>query len=54
MPFTRVGSYHDLPDALSRPGLVEIPLDRPRNVELHREVFGRAGAAVRAALDLSA
>jgi 2-succinyl-5-enolpyruvyl-6-hydroxy-3-cyclohexene-1-carboxylate synthase len=51
MPFTRVGSYHDLPDALSRPGLVEIPLDRPRNVELHREVFERASAAVRAALD---
>ena len=48
MPFTRLGSYRELPGALSRPGLVEIPLDRARNVELHREVFERASAAVRA------
>ena len=34
---------------LARPGLVEIPLDRPRNVELHRALFAQASAAVRAA-----
>jgi 2-succinyl-5-enolpyruvyl-6-hydroxy-3-cyclohexene-1-carboxylate synthase len=49
MPFTRIGSYSELPGALGRPGLVEIPLDRGRNVELHHEVFRRASAAVRAA-----
>jgi 2-succinyl-5-enolpyruvyl-6-hydroxy-3-cyclohexene-1-carboxylate synthase len=49
MAFTRVGSYRELPGALAHPGLVEIPLDRPRNVELHRELFERASAAVRAA-----
>ena len=43
-------SYADLPGALSRPGLVEIPLDRARNVELHRELFERASAAARAAV----
>ena len=47
--FTRVASYRDLPAALARPGLVEIPLDRPRNVELHRALFAQASAAVRAA-----
>jgi 2-succinyl-5-enolpyruvyl-6-hydroxy-3-cyclohexene-1-carboxylate synthase len=47
--FTRIGSYAELPAALAHPGIVEVPLDRPRNVELHREVFGRATAAVRAA-----
>jgi 2-succinyl-5-enolpyruvyl-6-hydroxy-3-cyclohexene-1-carboxylate synthase len=46
MAFTRVGSYGELPQALARPGLVEIQLDRGRNVELHREVFERASAAV--------
>jgi 2-succinyl-5-enolpyruvyl-6-hydroxy-3-cyclohexene-1-carboxylate synthase len=49
--FTRIGSYADLPGALSRPGLVEIRLDRPRNVELHRELFARASAAARAAVE---
>ena len=50
LPYTRIGSYRDLPGALSRPGLVEVPLDRARNVELHRELFSRAGEAVRAAV----
>jgi 2-succinyl-5-enolpyruvyl-6-hydroxy-3-cyclohexene-1-carboxylate synthase len=50
MPFTRVASYSDLPGAVGRAGLVEIPLERPRNVELHREVFQRASAAVHAAV----
>jgi 2-succinyl-5-enolpyruvyl-6-hydroxy-3-cyclohexene-1-carboxylate synthase len=54
MDFTRVGSYRELPDALSRPGLVEIPLDRARNVKLHRELFERASAAVRGAVAPSA
>jgi 2-succinyl-5-enolpyruvyl-6-hydroxy-3-cyclohexene-1-carboxylate synthase len=49
--FTRVRSYADLPGALVRPGLVEIPLDRARNVELHRELFERASAAARAAVE---
>ena len=48
LPFTRAASYTDLPGALAGPGLVEIPLDRGRNVELHREVFRQASAAVRA------
>jgi 2-succinyl-5-enolpyruvyl-6-hydroxy-3-cyclohexene-1-carboxylate synthase len=51
MPFTRIGSYADLPGALGRTGLVEIPLERARNVELHQEVFGRASAAARAAAE---
>jgi 2-succinyl-5-enolpyruvyl-6-hydroxy-3-cyclohexene-1-carboxylate synthase len=46
LKFTRVDVYADLPGALSAPGLVEIPLDRPRNVELHRELFERTSAAV--------
>jgi len=49
--FTRVRSYADLPGALSRPGLVEIPLDRARNVELHRALFDRASAAARTAVE---
>jgi 2-succinyl-5-enolpyruvyl-6-hydroxy-3-cyclohexene-1-carboxylate synthase len=49
LAFTRVASYRELPEALARPGLVEIPLDRPRNVELHRALFAEASAAVRAA-----
>jgi 2-succinyl-5-enolpyruvyl-6-hydroxy-3-cyclohexene-1-carboxylate synthase len=53
LPFTRVGSYADLPAALSRPGLVEIPLDRARNVELHRALFQRARAAAGAAVERS-
>ncbi|MGH2978639.1 MAG: 2-succinyl-5-enolpyruvyl-6-hydroxy-3-cyclohexene-1-carboxylic-acid synthase [Solirubrobacterales bacterium] len=48
--FTHIGSYADLPAALSRPGLVEVPLDRARNVELHRELFERASVAAHAAL----
>ena len=36
---TRVGSHSDLAEALERPGLVEVPLDRERNVKLHRELF---------------
>jgi 2-succinyl-5-enolpyruvyl-6-hydroxy-3-cyclohexene-1-carboxylate synthase len=51
MAFTRVGSYRELPRALGSPGLVEIPLDRARNVELHRDVFQRAAAAARAAVE---
>jgi 2-succinyl-5-enolpyruvyl-6-hydroxy-3-cyclohexene-1-carboxylate synthase len=44
--FTRVGGYPDLPGALAAPGLVEIPLDRARNVELHRELFARVSEVV--------
>ena len=44
--FTRVDSYADLPGALAAPGLVDISLDRPRNVELHRELFGRVSGVV--------
>jgi len=51
LPFTRAGSYSDLPGAFGRTGLVEIPLERGRNVELHHEVFRQASAAVRAAAD---
>jgi 2-succinyl-5-enolpyruvyl-6-hydroxy-3-cyclohexene-1-carboxylate synthase len=44
--FTRLGSYGDLAGALGAPGLVEVPLDRPRNVELHRELFDQVAEAV--------
>jgi 2-succinyl-5-enolpyruvyl-6-hydroxy-3-cyclohexene-1-carboxylate synthase len=41
LPFTRVVSHGQLDAALERPGMVEVVLDRPRNVELHRQVFER-------------
>jgi 2-succinyl-5-enolpyruvyl-6-hydroxy-3-cyclohexene-1-carboxylate synthase len=44
--FTRVERYADLPAALGARGLVEVPLDRARNVELHRELFRRVSAVV--------
>jgi 2-succinyl-5-enolpyruvyl-6-hydroxy-3-cyclohexene-1-carboxylate synthase len=44
--FTRLSSYGELPAALGAPGLVEVPLDRSRNVELHRELFERVATAV--------
>jgi len=47
LPFTRVTSHGDLAGALAGPGLVEVVLDRPRNVELHRQVFERIAEAVR-------
>jgi 2-succinyl-5-enolpyruvyl-6-hydroxy-3-cyclohexene-1-carboxylate synthase len=44
--FTRLSSHGELAGALGAPGLLEVPLDRPRNVELHRELFERVGEAV--------
>lgn len=49
LPFRRIGSYGDLDDALAGPGMVEVPLDRSRNVDLHRELFARVAEAVAAA-----
>jgi 2-succinyl-5-enolpyruvyl-6-hydroxy-3-cyclohexene-1-carboxylate synthase len=46
LPFTRLSSYGELPEALDSQGLVEVPLERSRNVELHRELFERVGEAV--------
>jgi 2-succinyl-5-enolpyruvyl-6-hydroxy-3-cyclohexene-1-carboxylate synthase len=46
LPFTRVASPAGLDEALAAPGLVEVPLDRPRNVELHRQVFERVAIAL--------
>ena len=46
LPFTRVASHPELDAALERPGMVEVVLDRPRNVELHRQVFERVAEAV--------
>ena len=46
LPFTRIAAYGDLEGALAGPGIVEVPLDRPRNVELHRELFERVARAV--------
>jgi 2-succinyl-5-enolpyruvyl-6-hydroxy-3-cyclohexene-1-carboxylate synthase len=43
--FTRIGAYSELGGAIAQPGLVEVPLDRKRNVELHREVFQRVAEA---------
>jgi 2-succinyl-5-enolpyruvyl-6-hydroxy-3-cyclohexene-1-carboxylate synthase len=41
LPFTRVGTHSELESALERPGMVEVVLDRARNVELHAQVFDR-------------
>jgi 2-succinyl-5-enolpyruvyl-6-hydroxy-3-cyclohexene-1-carboxylate synthase len=41
LPHRPVASQGALDTALEGPGMVEIKLDRPRNVELHREVFAR-------------
>jgi len=46
LPFTRLSSHAELGDALARPGLVEVPLDRARNVELHRELFALVAESV--------
>jgi 2-succinyl-5-enolpyruvyl-6-hydroxy-3-cyclohexene-1-carboxylate synthase len=39
LPFTRVASHGELDTALGGPGMVEVVLDRRRNVELHEQVF---------------
>ncbi|MEX0993787.1 MAG: 2-succinyl-5-enolpyruvyl-6-hydroxy-3-cyclohexene-1-carboxylic-acid synthase [Solirubrobacterales bacterium] len=46
VPFTRVASYEDLGGALASPGIIEVPLNRARNVELHRELFESVGEAL--------
>jgi 2-succinyl-5-enolpyruvyl-6-hydroxy-3-cyclohexene-1-carboxylate synthase len=48
LDFTRIGGYDDLEQALAKPGLVEVPLDRSRNVMLHHELFERISKAVAA------
>ncbi len=50
LSFSRVTGYRDLEQAIERPGLVEVPLDRERNVELHRQAFAAASQAVAEAL----
>jgi 2-succinyl-5-enolpyruvyl-6-hydroxy-3-cyclohexene-1-carboxylate synthase len=45
LPFTRVERYADLARAIAKPGLVQVPLDRARNVELHRELFASVSDA---------
>jgi 2-succinyl-5-enolpyruvyl-6-hydroxy-3-cyclohexene-1-carboxylate synthase len=46
LPFSRVSSHGELDAALERQGIVEVVLDRPRNVELHRQVFQRVAEAI--------
>ncbi|HEX8742894.1 MAG TPA: 2-succinyl-5-enolpyruvyl-6-hydroxy-3-cyclohexene-1-carboxylic-acid synthase [Thermoleophilaceae bacterium] len=47
MPYTRAGSLDELTVALGRgPGLIEVPTDRARNVELHRDLRARVEAAL--------
>jgi 2-succinyl-5-enolpyruvyl-6-hydroxy-3-cyclohexene-1-carboxylate synthase len=46
LPFTRVKSHGELEAALEQPGIVDVVLDRPRNVELHRQVFERVADAL--------
>jgi 2-succinyl-5-enolpyruvyl-6-hydroxy-3-cyclohexene-1-carboxylate synthase len=46
LPFARVSSHAALDEALGRPGLVEIVLDRARNVELHAQVFARVSDSI--------
>jgi 2-succinyl-5-enolpyruvyl-6-hydroxy-3-cyclohexene-1-carboxylate synthase len=50
LPFCRVGAHSELAGALARPGLVDVPLDRKRNVELHRQLFERVANAVAGAM----
>jgi 2-succinyl-5-enolpyruvyl-6-hydroxy-3-cyclohexene-1-carboxylate synthase len=46
LPFTRVEAHSGLADALAQPGMVEVVLERERNVELHRALFERVSAAL--------
>jgi 2-succinyl-5-enolpyruvyl-6-hydroxy-3-cyclohexene-1-carboxylate synthase len=46
LPFRRVTSHGELDAALAGPGLAEVVLDRPRNVELHAQVFERVARAI--------
>jgi 2-succinyl-5-enolpyruvyl-6-hydroxy-3-cyclohexene-1-carboxylate synthase len=48
LPFRRVTSDGELDAALEGAGMVEVVLDRPRNVELHRQVFERVAEAIAA------
>jgi len=48
LPFTRVETHAGIADAIKSPGLVEVPLDRARNVELHHELLRRVADSVRA------
>jgi 2-succinyl-5-enolpyruvyl-6-hydroxy-3-cyclohexene-1-carboxylate synthase len=44
--FSRVSSHDQLDAALDAPGIVEVVLDRARNVELHGQVFERVASAI--------
>jgi 2-succinyl-5-enolpyruvyl-6-hydroxy-3-cyclohexene-1-carboxylate synthase len=46
LPFRRLTAHDQLDGALEDPGLVEVPLDRTRNVELHRQVLARVTSAL--------
>jgi 2-succinyl-5-enolpyruvyl-6-hydroxy-3-cyclohexene-1-carboxylate synthase len=46
LPYSRVTTHSELDGALERPGLVEVVLDRPRNVQLHRELFESVQSAL--------
>ncbi|HEX2128384.1 MAG TPA: 2-succinyl-5-enolpyruvyl-6-hydroxy-3-cyclohexene-1-carboxylic-acid synthase [Solirubrobacterales bacterium] len=48
--FARIERLVDLENAVADPGLIEVPVDRRRSVELHREVNERASQAVAEAL----
>jgi 2-succinyl-5-enolpyruvyl-6-hydroxy-3-cyclohexene-1-carboxylate synthase len=47
IPFRRLTAHDQLDAALEAPGLVEVPLDRTRNVELHRQVLARVAGVLR-------
>ena len=47
MAYTRAETLDDLAEAIRRgPGLIEVPTDRARNVELHRDLRARVAAAL--------
>jgi 2-succinyl-5-enolpyruvyl-6-hydroxy-3-cyclohexene-1-carboxylate synthase len=46
LPFKRVNAHSELRAALDSPGLVDIPLDRARNVELHTTLFSKVTEAL--------
>lgn len=48
--FSRVESYSDLEQAVERPGLVEVPLECERNLELHLQLYAEVSAAISKAL----
>jgi len=46
LAFTRIGSYDELAQVWGKPGMIEVPTDRARNLEIHRELSERVRSAI--------